>query len=206
MGNDYIKKTKDIYFYNNEFHNDLDIYYDKSIYDESIRQSDIFKRWYDMHYRCYSVKLHERYPSYIGCSAFDEWKDFGNYYEWHKENHYEIEGQKMDLDKDILVKGNKIYSPETCIFVPHEINTMFINGKKNRGEYPVGVSWDNSKNRFRAQVKSKKLGTFKTAEQAFAAYKAEKEKQIKELAKKYKGLIPDRLYDAMVHWKIEITD
>ncbi|MGB4660176.1 MAG: hypothetical protein WBI07_13425 [Mobilitalea sp.] len=191
-----------------QMHCQLRLCYDAGLVDENLKDKykQIYKGWYDMHYRCYSEKLHERYPTYIGCSVCDEWHDFNNFLEWYKENYYEIEGQKMDLDKDILVKGNKVYSPDTCIFVPHEINTIFVNGKKNRGEYPLGVSWDNSRNSFRAEARCKKLGRFKTAEQAFAAYKKEKEKQIKELAKKYKPYIPEKLYDAMVHWKIEITD
>jgi hypothetical protein len=208
VGENYI--NKDIYFYDNKFHSSLDIYYDRSIFDESIRNSTVFKRWYDMHYRCYSVKLHEKYPSYIGCSVCDEWKNFNTFYKWYQENYYEVEinGKKsnMDLDKDIIHKGNKVYSPDICVYVPHEINTLFLSCKKMRGEYPLGVSWDSSKNRFRAETQKRKLGTFKTVEQAFAAYKREKEKIIKELAKKYKEQIPDRLYQAMVHWKIEIND
>ena len=178
----------------------------KDIKDIKDKYKRIYKRWYDMHYRCYSDKLHERYPTYIGCEVCEEWHEFNNFLKWYQENYYEILSQKMDLDKDILQKGNKIYCPEYCIFVPHEINTMFVNGKNNRGDYPVGVSWDNSKNRFRAEVKGKKLGSFKTVESAFTAYKIEKEKQIKELAKKYRGQIQDGLYDAMMHWKVEITD
>ena len=190
----------------------LRLCYDESKVDKEIKDKykQIYKRWYDMHYRCYSKKLHERYPTYIGCSVCEEWHDFNNFLEWYKVNYYEVEingkKSKMDLDKDILSKGNKVYCPEFCTFVPHEINTMFINGTRNRGEYPLGVWLDCKNNKFRANIGSKKLGTFNTVKQAFAAYKKEKEKQIKELAKKYKNQIPNKLYNAMVHWKIEITD
>lgn len=170
----------------------------------------IYKRWYDILYRCYSDKLHERAPSYIDCGICEEWLDFHSFLYWHSENYYEviIDGKKskMDLDKDILVKHNKIYSPETCIYVPHEINTLFINGKRKRGAYPLGVWFDKEKKKYRASIGTKKLGTFNTMEQAFAVYKREKEKKIKELARKYKDQIPDKLYQAMIHWKIEITD
>lgn len=197
-----------LYLGNEQISNQLRLSFDASQVDEELKgkYKQIYKRWYDMHYRCYSDKLHDRYPTYIGCSVYDEWHDFSSFLEWHKVNYYKIEGQKMDLDKDILCKGNKVYCPEYCIFVPHEINTMFVNAKRNRGDLPLGVSWDSSKNRFRAEVRSKKLGTFKTVESAFAAYKTEKEKQIKDLAMKYKGQIPDKLYQAMINWKIEITD
>ena len=82
---------------------------------------------------------------------------------------------KVDLDKDILFKGNKVYSPETCAFVPHEINTLFVNRKACRGELPVGVYYDTEKGKYRANMafmgRSIKLGTFDTADEAFARYK-----------------------------------
>ena len=78
----------------------------------------------------------------------------------------------LDLDKDILFKGNKVYSPETCCFVPHAVNTLFLNGKKNRGDFPLGVHFDKSKGKYRAEMsfmgRQIKLGTFDTAESAFA--------------------------------------
>jgi len=174
--------------------------------DPELKKTKIYKTWYDMHYRCYSSIFHMHAPTYIECEVCEEWQDFNNFHVWYQDNYYQIQGKRMDLDKDILVKGNKVYSPNTCSFVPHDINVIFLNQKSSRGKYPVGVSWDSSKQRFRPQVGRKKLGGFKTEQQAFAAYKNEKEKQIKELARKYKGQIPDRLYDAMVHYKVEITD
>ena len=190
----------------------LQLYFSQLNIDESIKNENkhIYKRWYDILYRCYSDKLHARAPSYIDCEACEEWQNFHSFLNWHKKNYYEviIDGKKskMDLDKDILVKHNKIYSPETCIYVPHEINTLIVNGKGNRGEYPVGVWLDKEKKKYRANIGSKKLGTFNTVEQAFAVYKKEKEKKIKDMARTYKEHIPDKLYQAMVHWKIEITD
>lgn len=194
------------YYYDNEYHNKLNIYFDKSMFNEDIKKSQIWKRWYDIHYRCYSTQLHERYPSYVGCSVCEEWNNFNNFYAWYQDNYYEVEGQKMDLDKDILCKGNKIYSPDTCVFVPHKINTMFTNGKRNRGAYPLGVHIDKDRKKYRACIGHNKLGRFNTPEQAFIAYKKVKEKRIKELAKEYKDQIPEKLYQAMLNWKIEITD
>jgi hypothetical protein len=151
-----------------------------------------------------------RYPSYIGCEVCEEWHDYQKFAEWYRNNYYkvEIDGKKskMDLDKDILHKGNQMYCPEYCVFSPHEINTLIINCRKMRGEYPVGVHYDKGKKRYRAQITSKKLGRFKTPELAFAAYKKEKEKIIKDMARKYKDQIPDKLYQAMLHWKVKIDD
>lgn len=116
----------------------------------------------------------------------------------------------LDLDKDILWKGNKVYSPETCCFVPHSVNTLFLSGKKSRGALPLGIHYDKSKEKYRAEMSfmgsQKKLGTFDTAEEAFAQYKEYKENSIKSVAEQYQGQMPDKVYEAMVNWKIEMDD
>ena len=116
----------------------------------------------------------------------------------------------MDLDKDILFKGNKEYNPATCCIVPHRINTLFLNGKKKRGSLPLGIWFDKDKTRYRSQMSYEgipiKIGTFKTIEEAFTRYKEYKEDFIKNIAEQYKGKIPDKVYYAMMNWKIEITD
>lgn len=116
----------------------------------------------------------------------------------------------MDLDKDIMVKGNKVYSPETCVFVPHTINALLSNCKQKRGKYPVGVSYDKSKGKYRAALKvgdrNIKLGHYNTAEEAFLDYIKHKEALILVTADRYKGKIPGKVHKAMVNWKIEIND
>ena len=81
----------------------------------------------------------------MGCTVCEEWLNYSNFKVWYDQNR--IKGMALDLDKDILFKGNKVYSPETCCFVPHAINTLFLNGKKNRGDLPLGVHFDKSKGR-----------------------------------------------------------
>ena len=120
----------------------------------------------------------------------------------------------MDLDKDILVKGNKIYSPETCMFVPQNINKLFTKSNKIRGKYPIGVYFNKNANKFKAQCRifyngktqQESLGLYNTIEDAFNAYKQFKEANIKQMADEYKGKIPDKLYEAMYDYKVEITD
>lgn len=170
-------------------------------------KSESYLRWSDMLQRCYNKKLHERSPQYIGCEVCQEWKNYCNFKLWwdkHKPNY------KVDLDKDILFKGNKVYSPETCAFVPHEINTLFVNGKACRGELPVGVYYDTEKGKYRANMafmgRSIKLGTFDTADEAFARYKEDKEDFVKDIAEQYRKQIPQKVYKAMLNWKVEITD
>ena len=112
------------------------------------------------------------------------------------------------MDKDILIKGNKIYSPETCCFIPQEINTIFGNREKSRGKYPIGVRLSGKKYHARL-FKNKKyyhLGTFDTPEEAFQAYKVAKEVYIKEVADKWRKKIIDKVYQAMINFQINITD
>ncbi|MFR7571700.1 MAG: hypothetical protein ACLUVM_02710 [Blautia faecis] len=142
--------------------------------------------------------------------SLEEWKNFSNFRYWYEKNNYG--GSNLNLDKDILYKGNKIYSPDTCCLVPGFINTLFTNRKANRGELPLGVYKEekNGKTCYRAGMEvngqSIKLGTFKTPEEAFQKYKEYKEQYIKDTAKRYKDKIPYSVYEAMMNWKVEITD
>ena len=120
----------------------------------------------------------------------------------------------MCLDKDILYKGNKIYSRETCIFVPERINLLFTKRDNDRGDCPVGVT-PNSSGNYQVHCNDKNgkvvpLGTYSTKEEAFYRYKQYKEKVIKEVIDSYKGIIPEphysRLREAMYNYKVEIDD
>ena len=137
-----------------------------------------------------------------------------NMCKWLEENYYEIPGEQMCLDKDILYKGNKIYSRNTCIFVPQRINTLFVKCDKNRGENPIGVHPRESGN-YQAICcdgygKNIPLGTYTTKEQAFNVYKKYKEKVIEEVANSYEGRIPEPYYSklktAMYNYEVEIDD
>ena len=86
-----------------------------------------YKVWNSMLERCYSNKSLIHNPTYKDCTVCDEWLCFENFEKWYNENYYEVDDEIMNLDKDILVKGNKIYSPETCCFVPKRINILFVN-------------------------------------------------------------------------------
>ena len=170
--------------------------------------SESYLKWHDMINRCYNAKFHERQPQYKGCMVCEEWLNYCNFKVWYDQ--HKISGMSLDLDKDILFKGNKIYSPETCCFVPHAINTLFLNCKKNRGDLPVGVHFDKSKGKYRAEMSFMgepiKLGWFDTAESAFARYKEYKEDFIKDMAEQYRDEIPNKVYEAMMGWKIEVDD
>ena len=154
--------------------------------------------WSSMLQRVYS----NNYSAYKECTVDERWHNFQNFAKWFEENYNPETMEGWQLDKDILVKGNKIYSPETCCFVPIEINTIFKNDRQKgynktaKGNFIVRVN----KLNYRETV-----GRFNTESEAFQAYKVEKEKYIKEVAEKWKELISDRVYQAMYNYQVEIT-
>jgi hypothetical protein len=166
------------------------------------QRTDASNAWKNMIQRCY--KGLESHPSYNKVFVCEQWHNFQNFAKWHEENY--IEG--WQLDKDILVKGNKIYCPQTCAFVPPEINYLFVKCNKKRGEYPIGVSLVH--NRFQATLrkngKTFNLGRFNTPEEAFESYKGAKEKYIKDIANKWKNEVTEEVYQALVNYIVEITD
>lgn len=171
--------------------------------DSSGRINRPYRDWYNMLSRCY-CKI-KNAPTYNDCTVCDEWLYSSNFIKWHNE-HY-IEG--FQLDKDILIKGNKVYSPATCAFVPQEINSLFTKHNATRGKYPIGVYKNSRGKGYDAKVWMPKgcvNKRFDTIEEAFNAYKESKEAYIKIIADKYKGVISDEIYNAMYKYQVEITD
>ena len=177
-----------------------------------ITHMNIYKDWSGILQRCYDEKYHKKYPSYIDCEVEEELLCFQNFAQWWEDNYYEIGNERMELDKDILVKNNKIYSKETCIFVPQRINSLFTKRQNDRGEYPIGVCYSKKDDRLivRCSVDGKRvyLGNFlpNQINEAFICYKTFKENYIKQVADEYKNLIPQKLYEAMYKWEVEIND
>lgn len=177
---------------------------------ENGKDTKCYKTWIRMLERCYSDKWKNKYPTYKNVTVCKEWLNFQNFAKWYYENYYQIKGERMELDKDILVKGNKMYSPETCVFVPQKINKLFIKNDKARGELPIGVSFYNNSNKFQSHCiykgKCKTLGCYNNIKDAFDSYKQFKEQYIKEVADEYKDKIPMKLYNAMYSYEVKITD
>ena len=164
--------------------------------------------WSSMLNRCYSEKYHIKQPTYIDCEVSDNFCNFNYFYQWDIDNYYEISNETMCLDKDILIKGNKIYSEDTCIYVPQRINNLFTKSDSARGELPIGVHHCGNKYSSYCSINKKDvyLGIFDTVEDAFNSYKEYKEELIKKVADEYKELIPYRLYNAMYSYEVEIDD
>ena len=161
-----------------------------------------YNLWHDMLKRVTSNK-----PSYLDCSISDTFRHYHLFHKWCQEQvGFGVLG--FAIDKDLLIKGNRLYSEHTCVFVPRDINNLIIKSNITRGIYPIGVS----KNRTRFQAKcsvngeTKHIGYFDTPELAFIAYKLFKESYIKQKAEHYKKLIDIRAYNALLNYTVDIGD
>ena len=169
-----------------------------------------YNLWYSMLRRCYSDSSKKRQPTYTGCEASENFKSYEYFYEWcNKQIGFGVDG--FELDKDLLIKGNKVYSEDSCVFIPKEINILLTKRESMRGEHLIGVYWNKTNKAFVAMVsknkrKSEWIGSFKTELEAFNAYKKAKEAFIKEQANKFKSQIDQRAYNALMNYAVEITD
>lgn len=124
-----------------------------------------YRKWQDMLTRCYSKT---NYPTYDGCYVCEEWLALSKFKAWMETQDWE----GKQLDKDLLVNGNKVYCPENCLFLEPRVNSFLVEHGKRRGEFPLGVSYDPRLNTYRAQCKSvvtgknTNLGGFNSPEEA----------------------------------------
>ena len=171
----------------------------------STKDKEMYKLWVRLLERNNCAIFTSKNPAYLNVSVCDEWLNFQNFAAWCEGQEFfnakDTRGKSYQLDKDILVKGNKIYSPETCCFVPQEINILFIRRNRNN-KLPIGV-YPNHK-RFSAKLNNTHLGTFDTPEEAFAVYKAAKEAHVKVVADRYKEVLKPSVYDALMSWEVDI--
>ena len=163
-----------------------------------------YEVWRKMIERCYSSEYHKRQQTYIGCTVCEEWLCFTTFEKWFNKNYYELPNEKVCLDKDLFFKGNKVYSPQTCTFIPNSINVAISSGgfiKSN--DLPKGVS--KQKNKYRSQISingnKKHLGTFNTFEEAYECYCKARKKYLSELAEQYKQYLDFRAYEILIDWK-----
>lgn len=169
----------------------------------------IYQVWCSMLQRCYSPNTEYVKRNYKDCEVSDYFKIFPQFLEWWK---MKSEGITVDLhlDKDILIKGNRIYSETTCTLVPREVNTLLIKRNKARGEYPIGVTYCKKSKKYKAQFSKFSvitcLGSHDNVESAFLAYKTAKEAYVKEVANMYKGVIEDRVYEILMEYEVDIND
>ena len=160
------------------------------------KKKDSYRAWDRMIRRCYGDNPNYKNSTYKDCTVCEEWLCYANFEKWYNENYYEIDGEMMALDKDIFSNNEKIYSPHTCIFVPQIINNLFESRKNN------GISKKNDC--YYVNCYGKYHEIYKDKQQAIKRCKEIRESHIKEIAEKYKNLIPKKLYEAMINYKLNI--
>lgn len=197
--------------------------YDRTVYDvgmfgegkyNRIDHLKLYNSWQHMLRRCYDPYTLNKDMSYIDCFVDEYFHNLQNFGGWYEENYYEVKGELMCLDKDILCKNNKIYSPDTCVFVPERINKLFIRNISQRTDLPIGVQYRKDRNKYIARCnitengreKRIQLGQYKTAKEAFIIYKKFKEGYIKIVADQYRNKIPKKVYEAMYDYTVEWND
>jgi len=169
-----------------------------------------YKKWFSMIVRCYSKKHHEKYKSYKGCTVCEEWLTFSNFKSWMEQQDW----HGNELDKDILHYGNKIYSPEKCLFVTKVVNNFFAENRENRGDYMIGVSYHKSSGKLRSTCsnpitrKSEHIGLFDCEMSAHMAWRKRKLELAIEIASTQKSkkvgdaiILRCRRYFSEIHLK-----
>ena len=143
-----------------------------------------YRTWKSMLERCYSSKYQSKHPTYKGCSVCVNWLIFSKFKSWMEKQDY----QGKQLDKDLLKEGNKVYSPKYCIFVDRKVNLFVIDCGASRGEYMIGVCWNNAAGKVQAGVRNpftgkiEHLGLFNNELDAHLAWKARKHELACQLA------------------------
>lgn len=199
----------------------------KMLYDVGINDFDYavkvdgihipeYKLWNSMLLRCYNKKHHIRQPSYKDCFVEEYLHSFTNFYNFiHTLKGYgqlDENEKPFQLDKDILLKNNKCYNRDVLCFVPQSVNKFLTLRQAKRGDFLIGVSQDkkyptgNYVSTIIIDGKQFYIGSFKTEIEAHLAYKEAKEQQAKVLAERWKDKIDERVYNALMNYKVEVTD
>ena len=170
--------------------------------------------WSGMLLRCTNVWW-IRHPTYSGVACSENFKSYTYFCNWCDKqiggNEKDKDGTSWQLDKDLLVRGNKLYSEDTCCFIPKRINLLLIKRDKLRGNCLIGACYNNINKTFISQCnngtgKQVYLGSFKTAQEAFLAYKTFKEALIKQVANEYKEMLDSRVYEALMNYEVNEND
>lgn len=184
--------------------------YEKGLYQTTSKEYQI---WDSMLSRCQTGGAHQaRMPSYKGCTVHPDFIKFQEFAEWCQ-NQHGFGQPKHSLDKDILIPGNKVYGPDTCVFVPQRINSLLTHNQSDRGVYPVGVclyqptDGHNPLKPFKSAIaidgKTKHLGYYDTPEAAHAAYKVAKEAEVRRQALNHVDSIDPRVFAALMSYEVK---
>lgn len=168
-----------------------------------------FNSWRNMIKRCYGGSKSSS-PSYSDCYVCEEWRYFKNFKDWYNDNYYQLGDERMELDKDILVKNNKVYSPSTCIFVPKTINTPLAGpgGNVAKRDTPVGI-FVNKDGSYFSRFGKNRGKEFWNLDEAISYYKSRKKARMVEIAERYKSKygddFPKIIYDTLINYEVDMV-
>lgn len=166
-----------------------------------------YKTWGEMLRRCFDEKRKQTLPSYVNAGCCKEWEVLSGFLDWYLEQPY-VDGS-WQLDKDLLIKGNKIYSPDKCVLIPAEVN-MFLTRREQDRNLLIGAHFRKASGRYLSSFTKDSrcfhIGSYATEMEAHLAYKKAKEDYAKILAEKYKDVLCIRAYNALMTYQVEVTD
>ena len=168
------------------------------------KKAKSYSTWHNMLHRAYCPKYQARQPTYIGCSVADEWLEYQNFAQWFEAHKYS--NRDYELDKDLLLPSNKIYTPDRCVFVPRQLNSLLTDRGAARGQYSQGVCFIKLRNEFVARIningKQKLLGYYDNELDAYNVYKKAKEQYVKDSANHWRDYIAANVYEALMNWEL----
>ena len=173
---------------------------------ENDKPSRMYNVWHRMISRCYyqNIQFRSKHLTYVDCDVLDDWLDYQKFAEWY--SNHDFSGLGYDLDKDILLPNNKLYSPKTCCFVPQELNKILTDSRAARSKNPQGVSFNKPMGKYFASMKiegkKQHLGYFDCPQEAYQVYKSAKEHHVKAKALEWKDRISNDVFDALMRWSL----
>ena len=157
-----------------------------------------YQQWQNMLMRCY-VKA-DRHRPYEDAKVCDEWLNFQTFAKWYDEHYYEVY-ERLHIDKDIKVKDNNIYSPDTCMLVPQSINEVFKRNTKKKTDTDLPETIKRVGSEYKVEFRGKSLGVYNTVEECFNKYNEVKKEYIKELVEKYNDIMPVDVKETLLNWQ-----
>lgn len=172
-----------------------------------------YRIWGGVLERCFSEKLKLKQPYYRDTTCDERWLSFKAFIAdiINVEKYERFYTDKWCIDKDLLIKGNNVYSKDTVCFIPQEINNFITKSNSSRGLQLIGVHFNKRQQKFTASVSNGAgeklhLGTFSSEIDAFNSYKMNKERIAKALANKWKGIVANNVYEALMNYEVSIND
>lgn len=153
--------------------------------------------------------VQQKHPSYVGCYMSDNFEDFQYFADWHT-SQVGYNCDNYDLDKDLLIEGNKEYSEKYCVLIPKSLNVFLTDKKMVTGKSPIGYYWNTDHLKYRAKVSCPErgevgLGYFDRKEDAFEAYKFAKESIARRWCERLENrefVVDERVIERMRNWTV----